>query len=136
MSPIFHRNLDELMSCLTCHSYKDRRKRLGQFGPLLDLFARPRLYDNARFESYAFCPSSADEVNDKAASEKRYTIEFLFLLILFPQQNYISVTQCKHLYLYRSVCVYPSDGIHVVACGPIRTKFCTHMQIHLHMVVS
>ena len=30
------------------------------------------------------------------------------------------------------LCVYPSDGIHVVACGPIGTKFCTHMQIHLH----
>ena len=24
------------------------------------------------------------------------------------------------------VCVYPSDGIHIVACGPIGTKFCTH----------
>ena len=34
------------------------------------------------------------------------------------------------------LCVYPSDGIHVVACGPIGTKFCTHMQIHLQMVVS
>ena len=30
----------------------------------------------------------------------------------------------------------PSDGIHVVACGPIGTKFGTHMQIHLQMVVS
>ena len=34
------------------------------------------------------------------------------------------------------VCVYPSDGIHVVACGPIATKFGTHMQIHLQMVVN
>ena len=34
------------------------------------------------------------------------------------------------------VCVYPSDGIHVVACAPIGTQFCTHMQIHLQMVVS
>ena len=34
------------------------------------------------------------------------------------------------------MCVYPSDGIHVVACGPIGTKFGTHMQIHLQMVVS
>ena len=29
--------------------------------------------------------------------------------------------------LYTCLCVYPSDGIHVVACGPIGTKFCTHM---------
>ena len=37
-----------------------------------------------------------------------------------------------------SVClsVYPSDGIHVVASGPIGTTFCTHMQIHLQMVVN
>ena len=34
------------------------------------------------------------------------------------------------------VCVYPSDGIHVVACSPIGTKFGTHVQIHLQMVVS
>ena len=44
------------------------------------------------------------------------------------------------VYLYRRVCVclcvYPSDGIHVVACGPIGTKFGTHVQIHLQMVVS
>ena len=32
--------------------------------------------------------------------------------------------------------MYPSDGIHVVACGPIGTKFGTHMQIHLQLVVS
>ena len=31
------------------------------------------------------------------------------------------------------VCIL-SDGIHVVACGPIGTKFGTHMQIHLQMV--
>ena len=40
------------------------------------------------------------------------------------------------MFLSVCVCVYPSDGIHVVACGPIGTKFCTHMQIHLQMVVS
>ena len=44
------------------------------------------------------------------------------------------------LYLYRRVCVYvcvyPSDGIHVATCCPIRIKFSTHMQIHLQMVVS
>ena len=34
------------------------------------------------------------------------------------------------------VCVYPSERIHVVACGPIGTKFGTHMQIHLQMVVG
>ena len=34
------------------------------------------------------------------------------------------------------VCVYSSDGIHVVACGPIATKFGTHMQIHRQMVVN
>ena len=27
------------------------------------------------------------------------------------------------------VCVYPSDGIHVVACGPIVTKFGTHSSV-------
>ena len=48
----------------------------------------------------------------------------------------------SHIYIYIGecvcvrVCVYPSDGIHVVACGPIGTKFCTHIQIHLQMVVS
>ena len=34
------------------------------------------------------------------------------------------------------VCVYPSDGIHVVACCPIGTKRGTHMHIHLEMVVG
>ena len=34
------------------------------------------------------------------------------------------------------LCVYPSDATHVVACGPIGTRFGTHMQIHLQMVVS
>ena len=43
---------------------------------------------------------------------------------------------CLSVCLSVCLCVYPSDGIHVVACGPIGTKFCTHMQIHLQMVVS
>ena len=33
------------------------------------------------------------------------------------------------------VCVYPSKHIHVAVCGPIWTKFGTHMQIHLEKVV-
>ena len=45
-----------------------------------------------------------------------------------------------HLYLYRRVCVclcvYPSKHIHVAVCGPIGTKFGTHMQIHLEKVVG
>ena len=45
-----------------------------------------------------------------------------------------------HLYLYRRVCVYvcvyPSKRIHVALCGPIGTKFGTHMQIHLVKVVG
>ena len=32
--------------------------------------------------------------------------------------------------------MYPSERIHVVACGPIGTKFGTHMQILLQMVVG
>ena len=32
------------------------------------------------------------------------------------------------------VCVYPSKHIHVAVCGPIGTKFGTHMQIHLEKV--
>ena len=49
-----------------------------------------------------------------------------------PEQKVLQI------YIRESVClcVYPSDGIHVVACGPIGTKFGTHMQIHLQMVVS
>ena len=45
------------------------------------------------------------------------------------------------MYLYRRVCVcvcvrvYPSKRIHVAVCGPIGTKFGTHMQIHLEKVV-
>ena len=35
-----------------------------------------------------------------------------------------------------SVCVYPSKRIHVAICGPIGTKFGTHMQIHLEKVVG
>ncbi len=34
------------------------------------------------------------------------------------------------------VCVYPSKRIHVAVCGPIGTKFGTHMQIHLEKVVG
>ena len=33
-------------------------------------------------------------------------------------------------------CVYPSKCIHVAVCGPIGTKFGTHMQIHLEKVVG
>ena len=32
--------------------------------------------------------------------------------------------------------VYPSKRIHVTVCGPIGTKFRTHMQIHLEKVVG
>ena len=45
-----------------------------------------------------------------------------------------------YLYLYRRecvcLCVYPSGRIHVVACGPIGTKFGTCMQMHLEMVMG
>ena len=34
------------------------------------------------------------------------------------------------------VCVYPSKRIHVAICGPIRTKFGTHMQTHLEKEVG
>ena len=34
-----------------------------------------------------------------------------------------------------NVCVDPSKRIHVVTCGTNGTTFCTHMQIHLEMVV-
>ena len=34
------------------------------------------------------------------------------------------------------MCVYPSKHIHVAVCGPIGTKFGTHMQIHLEKVVG
>ena len=34
------------------------------------------------------------------------------------------------------MCVYPSKRIHVAVCGPIDTKCCTHMQIHLEKVVG
>ena len=37
-----------------------------------------------------------------------------------PASIYIGECVCVY------VCVYPSDGIHVVACGPIGTKFGTH----------
>ena len=32
--------------------------------------------------------------------------------------------------------VYPTKRIHVAVCGPIGTKFGTHMQIHLEKVVG
>ena len=38
--------------------------------------------------------------------------------------------------IYRRVCVYPSEPIHVVACGSIGTKFGTHMQSSLEMAVG
>ena len=34
------------------------------------------------------------------------------------------------------LCVYPSKRIHVAVCGPIGTKFDTHMQIHLEKVAG
>ena len=34
------------------------------------------------------------------------------------------------------VSAYPSKRIHVAVCGPIGTKFGTHMQIHLENVVG
>ena len=48
----------------------------------------------------------------------------------------VCVCVCVRMRAFVRVCVYPSNGIHVVACGPIGTKFGTHMQIHLQMVVS
>ena len=38
--------------------------------------------------------------------------------------------------IYIGECVYPSKHIHVAVCGPIGTKFGTHMQIHLEKVVG
>ena len=49
---------------------------------------------------------------------------------------YIYIGECVCVCVCVYVSVYPSDGIHVVACGPIGTKFGTHMQIHLQLVVS
>ena len=44
--------------------------------------------------------------------------------------------QC-HVCVQPNLCVYPSKRIHAPpACGPIGTKFGTHMQIHLEMVVG
>ena len=45
-----------------------------------------------------------------------------------PASIYIGVCVC--------LCVYPSKRIHVAVCGPIGTKFGTHMQIHLENVVG
>ena len=44
--------------------------------------------------------------------------------------------RCHKWVKSRRVCMYPSEPIYVVACGPIRTKFGTHMQILLQMVVG
>ena len=44
--------------------------------------------------------------------------------------------RCHKWVKSRRVCMYPSEPIHVVACGQIRTKFGTHMQILLQMVVG
>ena len=53
---------------------------------------------------------------------------------------YVSMCIDVYLYLYRRVCVclcvYPSKHIYVAVCGPIGTKFGTHMQIHLEKVVG
>ena len=58
---------------------------------------------------------------------------YLYYIILFIQDHI-------YLYLYRRVCVclcvYPSKHIYVAVCGPIGTKFGTHMQIHLEKVVG
>ena len=101
------RNLDELMSCLTCHSYKDRRKRLGRFGPLLDLFARPQLYGAARFESYNFCPSSLDDVKDTTSTDNRYS-------------HHLCLSPDCHLSLCPSpgchLSLFPSPGCHLFLC--------------------
>ena len=42
--------------------------------------------------------------------------------------------RCHKWVKSRRVCVYPSERIHVVACGPIGTKFGTHMQILLQNI--
>ena len=44
----------------------------------------------------------------------------------------ISIGECVCV----CVCVYPSKRIHVAVCGPIGTKFGTHMQNHLEKVVG
>ena len=48
--------------------------------------------------------------------------------------RYIYIGECVCVCV--CVCVYPSDGIHVAACGPIGTKFGTRMEIHLEMVMG
>ena len=56
--------------------------------------------------------------------------------------KFISRLLCIYIYIGECVCVcvcvcvYPSKRIHVVVCGPIGTKFGTHMQIHLEKVVG
>ena len=46
------------------------------------------------------------------------------------------VRACVHACVRACVCVYPSKRIHVAVCGPIGTKFGTHMLIHLEKVVG
>ena len=62
-------NLDELLSCLTCHSYKSRQKRQSPL--LFDLFASPVLHDTDRFENVSYRASALDETNDMVAAEDR-----------------------------------------------------------------
>ena len=66
------RDLEELMSCLTSPCYQGRRKQLDRFVPLLDLFARPQLFNTARFDTYTYCPNTPDSARDTAALEDRY----------------------------------------------------------------
>ena len=48
----------------------------------------------------------------------------------------VCVCVCVRACARARVCVYPSKRIHVAVCGPIGTKFGTHMQIHLEKVVG
>ena len=43
---------------------------------------------------------------------------------------------CVRACVRACVRVYPSKHIHVAVCGPIGTKFGTHMQINLEKVVG
>ena len=68
----------------------------------------PLTRSKALFVHLSFCPS----------------IHMWFYVI------YIDIGECVCVY------VYPSKHIHVAVCGPIGTKFGTHMQIHLEKVVG
>ena len=46
------------------------------------------------------------------------------------------VRVCARACVRARACVYPSNRIHVAVCGPIGTKFGTHMQIHIEKVVG